>query len=157
MRPSTTRRFTRSAIGALYLLADPRRRWRAGLAAEFCVSVAGDELRVIEITPHDYRQRAGLLAEYSSLRLQAVDACVIALDERLDLHEVAALCRRDVQVVVVAPRHLPKGSDSSSEPLVDGGDGQGGFTSAAEFPFGSGRRAGSGGELARHLVAGQDH
>jgi uncharacterized protein len=36
-----------------------------------------------------------------------VDACVIALAERLDLHEVAALDRRDFQVV--APRHLPKG------------------------------------------------
>jgi predicted nucleic acid-binding protein len=41
------------------------------------------------------------------LRLQAVDACVIALAERLDLHEAAALDRRDFQVV--APRHLPKG------------------------------------------------
>lgn len=34
-------------------------------------------------------------------------ACVIALAERLDLHEVAALDRRDFPVV--APRHLPKG------------------------------------------------
>jgi hypothetical protein len=46
---------------------------------------------------------AELLTTYSSLRLQAVDACVIALAERLDLHEVAALDRRDFQVV--APRH----------------------------------------------------
>jgi hypothetical protein len=34
---------------------------------------------------------AELLTAYLSLRLQAVDACVIALAERLDLHEVAAL------------------------------------------------------------------
>ena len=66
-----------------------------------------DELRVIEITPHDYRRVAERLTTDSSLRLQAVDACVIALAERLDLHEVAALDRRDFQVV--APRHLPKG------------------------------------------------
>jgi hypothetical protein len=32
---------------------------------------------------------------------------VIALAERLGLHEVAALDRRDFQIV--APRHLPKG------------------------------------------------
>jgi hypothetical protein len=37
----------------------------------------------------------------------AVDARVIALAERLRLHQVAALDRRDFQVV--APRHLPKG------------------------------------------------
>ena len=94
-----------------HLLADPQRRGRVSLAAEFCSAIADDELRVIEITPHDYRRVAELLTTYSSLysslRLQVVDACVIALAERLDLHEVAALDRRDFQVV--APRHLPKG------------------------------------------------
>jgi hypothetical protein len=50
---------------------------------------------------------AELLTAYSSLRLQVVDACVIALAERLDVREVAALDRRDF--LVVAPRHLPKG------------------------------------------------
>jgi hypothetical protein len=48
-----------------------------------------------------------LLTTYASLRLQAVDTCVVALTERLDLHEVAALDKRDFQVI--APRHLPKG------------------------------------------------
>jgi predicted nucleic acid-binding protein len=86
--------------------ADPQRRGRAGLAAEFCAAIADDELRVIEVTPHDWRM-AELLTTYASLRLQAVDACVIALAERLDLHEVAALDRRDFQII--APRHLPKG------------------------------------------------
>jgi predicted nucleic acid-binding protein len=90
-----------------HLLADPHRRGNTGLAAEFCAAVADDELRVIEITPRDYRRMAELLTTYSSLRLQAVDACVIALAERLDLHEVATLDRRDFQVV--APRHLSKG------------------------------------------------
>jgi predicted nucleic acid-binding protein len=90
-----------------HLLADPRRGGRSDLAAEFCAAIADDELRVIEVIPHDYRRMAELLTTYSSLRLQAVDACVVALAERLDLHEVAALDRRDFQVV--APRHLPKG------------------------------------------------
>jgi hypothetical protein len=48
-----------------------------------------------------------LLATYSSARLQAVDACVIALAERLDLREVATLDHRDF--LLVAPRHLPRG------------------------------------------------
>jgi predicted nucleic acid-binding protein len=90
-----------------HLLSDPERRGRPGLAAEFCAAIADDELRVIEVTPHDYGRMAELLTTYASLRLQAVDACVVALAERLDLHEVAALDRRDFQVV--APRHLPKG------------------------------------------------
>lgn len=50
---------------------------------------------------------AELLATYASLRLQVVDACVIALAERLDVREVGALDRRDF--LVVAPRHLRKG------------------------------------------------
>jgi len=89
-----------------HLLSDPQQRGRVGLAAEFCAAIADDELRVIEITPHDYRRMAELLTTYSSLRLQVVDACVVALAERLDLREVDALDRRDFQVV--APRHLPK-------------------------------------------------
>jgi uncharacterized protein len=90
-----------------HLLADPRRRGRPGLAAEFCAAIADDELRVIEVTPYDYRRMAELLTTYASLRLQVVDACVVALAERLDLHEVAALDHRDFQVI--APRHPPKG------------------------------------------------
>jgi hypothetical protein len=34
---------------------------RVVLAAEFCAATADDELRVIEITPHDYRRMAELL------------------------------------------------------------------------------------------------
>jgi uncharacterized protein len=91
-----------------HLLADPLRRGGTGLAAEFCAAIADDELRVIEATPHDYRRMSELLVAYSSTRLQAVDACIIALAERLDLHEVATLDRRDF--TVVAPRHLAKGA-----------------------------------------------
>jgi hypothetical protein len=39
-----------------------------------------------------------LLTAYASLRLQVVDASVIALVERLDAREVAALDRRDFLV-----------------------------------------------------------
>ena len=96
-----------AVTGICHLPADPQRRGHAGLAAEFRAAIADDELRVIEVTPYDYRRMVELLDTYSSLRLQVVDACVIVLAERLDLHEVAALDRRDFKVV--APRHLPKG------------------------------------------------
>lgn len=52
-----------------HLLADPQRRGRVSLAAEFCAAIADDELRVIEITPHDYRRVAELLTTYSSAAL----------------------------------------------------------------------------------------
>ncbi|TQS25622.1 PIN domain-containing protein [Microbispora sp. KK1-11] len=90
-----------------HLLSDPVRRGGPTLAAEFCAAIADDELRVIEVTPHDYRRMSELLSAYASLRLQAVDACVIALAERFDLREVATLDQRDY--LIVAPRHLPKG------------------------------------------------
>lgn len=96
-----------AVTGVCHLLADPQRRGRPGLVAEFCAALAEDELRVIEATPHDYRRMAELLNTYSSLRLQVVDACVIALAERLDAREVAALDRRDL--LVVEPRHPRKG------------------------------------------------
>ncbi len=47
-----------------HLLADPKRRGRVDLAAEFCAAIADDELRVIEITPHDYRRMAACTADY---------------------------------------------------------------------------------------------
>ena len=53
---------------------------------------------------------AELLTTYASLRLQVVDACVIALAERLDVREVAALDRRDF--LVVAPGTCPKENGS---------------------------------------------
>ena len=73
-----------------HLLADPRRRGHPGLAAEFCAAIAADELRVIEATPHDYGRMAELLTTYASLRLQVVDACVIALAERPAVFVLAA-------------------------------------------------------------------
>lgn len=108
-----TQHWTRLVVPSLavteicHLLTDPVRRGSPDLAAEFCAAIADDELRVIEVTPHDYRRMSELLLAYASLRLQAVDACVIALAERFDLREVATLDQRDYRIV--APRHLPKG------------------------------------------------
>lgn len=50
---------------------------------------------------------AELQTTYASLRLQVVDACMVALAEPFDVREVAALVRRDF--LVVALRHLPRG------------------------------------------------
>jgi predicted nucleic acid-binding protein len=50
-----------------------------------------------------YRRMSELLVAYASIRLQAVDAAVIALAERLDLREVATLDRRDFHDCRAAP------------------------------------------------------
>jgi hypothetical protein len=71
-------------------------------------------LRIIEATTHDFRRMAELLTTYASLRLQVVDARIVGLAERLDLSEVAALGRRDL--LVIAPRHLPKGERLTLRP-----------------------------------------
>ena len=102
-----------------HLLADPQRRGRPGLAAEFCAAIAEDELRVIEATPYDYRRMAELLATYASLRLQVVDACVIALAERLDVREVASrrppgTCASGWQKRYLSPRRSGPGNAPAS-------------------------------------------
>jgi hypothetical protein len=56
-------------------------------------------LRVIEATPYDYRRMAELPTAYASLRLRVVDTCVVALAERLDVRQVAALDHRDFLVL----------------------------------------------------------
>ncbi len=68
-----------------HLLADPRRRGHNDLAAEFCAAIAAGELRVIEVAPPDYRRMAELLTTYAPLRLQVVDACIVALAAHLML------------------------------------------------------------------------
>jgi uncharacterized protein len=90
-----------------HLLADPQRRCRTGLAAEFCAPGSLPMSSGIEATPHHYRRMAELLTSCASLRLQVVDACIVALAERLGLREVATLDRRDL--LVVAPWHLQRG------------------------------------------------
>lgn len=52
-----------------HLLADPQRRGSHELAARFCAAIGADELRVIEVTPHDYQRMSELLTSYASLRL----------------------------------------------------------------------------------------
>jgi predicted nucleic acid-binding protein len=94
-----------------HLLADPQRRGRPGLAAEFCAAIAEDELRVIEATPYDYRRMAELLTTYASLRLQVVDACVIALAERRPRGRRSRPsrlpCRRPPAPAQMRPAHPP--------------------------------------------------
>jgi len=75
------------------------------LEAEFLDSIAAGELRVEALVLADYRRAAELVATYSDLPLDAVDAMVIAVAERLGTATVATIDRRDFSVV--RPNHVP--------------------------------------------------
>lgn len=76
-----------------------------GVEAQFLEAVAGGAFTLIPITTADLTRMAELVREYADFPLGAVDASVIAVAERLDLHEVITLDRRHFSVV--RPRHIP--------------------------------------------------
>jgi hypothetical protein len=49
-------------------MADPQ-RGSSGMAARFCAAIGADELRLIEVTPHDYQPRGGTMPSAKGQRL----------------------------------------------------------------------------------------
>jgi uncharacterized protein len=62
-------------------------------------------LRVVDLVAADYERAAELVQQYSDLPLGAVDACVVAVAERLGSIEIATLDHR--HFATVQPRHVP--------------------------------------------------
>lgn len=58
---------------------------------------------IAEVTVEDLRRMSALVAQYSDLPLGCADASVVALAERLGIHDVATTDRRHFSVV--RPRH----------------------------------------------------
>ncbi|MDQ3824710.1 MAG: PIN domain-containing protein [Actinomycetota bacterium] len=85
------------------LLIERRRGPRAELA--FLADVRAGLFTLVDLAPADLDRIAELVQAYADLPLGTVDASVIALTERLDLHEVATLDHRHFSVV--RPRHVP--------------------------------------------------
>jgi len=69
---------------------------RRGTRAEaaFLTALGAGELDVITLDRGDYTRSAQLVEQYADLALGAVDACVIAVAERLGVTEIASLDRR---------------------------------------------------------------
>jgi predicted nucleic acid-binding protein len=86
---------------ACYLLAR-----EAGSRAEaaFLTSLADGDMEVVDLERDDWRRAADLVVRYRDLPLGAVDACVVAVAERLGLAEIATIDRRHFSVV--RPRHV---------------------------------------------------
>jgi uncharacterized protein len=68
------------------------------------VKLGSGEFTHVPITTVDLNRMAELVRMYSDLPLEAVDASVIAIAERLNLAEVATLDRR--HFTVVRPKHV---------------------------------------------------
>lgn len=79
---------------------------RKGTTAEaaFLTSLGSGELDIIALEAADYIRAAHLVAQYADLPLGAVDACVMAVAERLRVREIATLDRRHFGVV--RPAHV---------------------------------------------------
>ncbi|CRK59882.1 hypothetical protein [Alloactinosynnema sp. L-07] len=84
-------------------LLESRRGSRA--EALFLSALGEGELQVVNLLPVDYVRAAKLVEKYADLPIGAVDACVIAVAERLDVHEIATLDRKHFSVV--RPDHIP--------------------------------------------------
>lgn len=76
-------------------------RRELGLAAEAALyrSVAAGEISVESIGAADWTRIAELIETYADLGLDAADASVVAVAERLGLNQIATLDHRDFRVV----------------------------------------------------------
>jgi uncharacterized protein len=72
--------------------------------ARFYRSIANRDLIVEPLTSTDWERVAELVDAYADLGLGGVDASLVAVAERLDVHEIATLDRRDFSVV--RPNHV---------------------------------------------------
>jgi len=80
------------------------RRVSVDAETSFLRGVGGDGLTVETITTTDYQRAAELLDTYSNLPLDAVDAMVVAVAERLGVTTIGTIDRRDFSII--RPRHV---------------------------------------------------
>jgi predicted nucleic acid-binding protein len=78
---------------------------RLGTAAQsaYLRLVTSGQLTPVDLTAADWQRCADLAERYASLRLDLIDASIVAVAERLKLTTMATLNRRDF--AVVRPRH----------------------------------------------------
>lgn len=74
------------------------------MEAQFLYGVAQGDFEPVDLTATDYERMAELNEQYEDLPLGTTDASVIALAERLNITEVAALDRR--HFTTVRPQHV---------------------------------------------------
>ena len=70
----------------------------------FLRTVSSGRLQAVDLAEEDWRRCAELVERYTDLRLDLMDASLVALAERLGESTIATLNRRDF--TVVRPRHV---------------------------------------------------
>ncbi len=85
-------------------MADPGPLGTAAQAA-FLRLITSGQLTPADLTSEDWQRCAEMAEQYASLRLDLIDASLIAVAERLNLTTLATLNHRDF--AVVRPRHVP--------------------------------------------------
>jgi uncharacterized protein len=76
-----------------------RRQLDANAESALYAAIAGGELTVETLTERDWARVAELVVTYVDLGLDAADASIIAVAERLDLTTIPTLDHRDFRVV----------------------------------------------------------
>jgi uncharacterized protein len=70
---------------------------------EFLGLIESGLLEPIDLTPSDWSRIRSLCAQYGDLRLDVMDASIVAVAERLELTTIATINHRDFRVI--RPRH----------------------------------------------------
>ncbi len=76
-----------------------RRQLNTATEASFYEALAAGEIGVVDLSPADWARIAGLLNTYTDIGLDAADASVIAVAERLNQNTIATLDERDFRIV----------------------------------------------------------
>ena len=76
-----------------------RRQLDTHAEAAFYTAIAADEITVENLVERDWTRISELVANYTNLGLDAADASIIAIAERLDQTNIATLDHRDFRVV----------------------------------------------------------
>lgn len=90
-----------------------RRQLDMATEAAFYEALAAGDIGVIDLTPADWARIADLLGAYTNIGLDAADASIVAIAERLDQTAIATLDERDFRIV---RPHISTPSNSSSDP-----------------------------------------
>jgi len=76
-----------------------RRQLDIATEAAFYEALAAGDIGVIDLTAPDWARIAGLLDTYTDIGLDAADASIIAIAERLNRTTIATLDQRDFRIV----------------------------------------------------------
>ena len=79
-------------------------RLGAGAQADYLRMVTASLLQAVDLTGADWSRCLELVEDYADLRLDLMDASIVAVAERLGVTTIATLDHRDF--TVVRPRHL---------------------------------------------------